>query len=84
MNAWLSQHVQAFRAALRKLAAQRASSLLNVLVMAIALALPAGGYVVLENLLTLAMRFSLEPQISIFLDPASKQPDREALEKSHG
>ena len=73
MNAWLSQHAQAFRAALRKLSAQRASSLLNVLVIGIALALPAGGYVLLGNLQAVAARFSLEPQLSIFLDGGAKR-----------
>ena len=50
MTGWLRQHVQAMRAALAKLAAQRLASLLNALVIGVALALPAGGYAVLENL----------------------------------
>ena len=82
MNAWLSQHAQAFRGALRKLAMQRASSFLNVLVIGIALALPAGGYVLLVNLQGVAARFSLEPQMSIFLDAAAKPADRDTLEKA--
>lgn len=81
MNAWLSQHLQAFRGALRKLAAQRTASLFNVLVIGIALALPAGGYVVLTNIQDLATRFSLEPQLSVFLEPGAKPADREGLEK---
>ena len=81
MSAWLSQHAQALRGALRKLWAQRASSLLNALVIGIALALPAGGYVLLGNLQGVATRFSLEPQLSLFLDAGVKPGDREALEK---
>jgi cell division transport system permease protein len=81
MTAWLSQHVQAFQSALRKLAAQRTSSLLNVFVIGIALALPAGGYAILGNLQGIAARFSLEPQLSVFLDPGAKPADREGLEK---
>ncbi|MBS0337095.1 MAG: ABC transporter permease [Proteobacteria bacterium] len=81
MNAWFSQHVQAFKGALRKLAAQRASSLLNVLVIGIALALPAGGYVILGNLQGIAARFSLEPQLSVFLEPGARPADRDGLEK---
>ncbi|MFM9981958.1 MAG: permease-like cell division protein FtsX [Burkholderiales bacterium] len=81
MNAWLSQHLRAFRGALRKLAAQRTASLFNVLVIGIALALPAGGYVVLTNIQDLATRFSLEPQLSVFLEPGAKPADREGLEK---
>jgi cell division transport system permease protein len=81
MNAWISQHLQAFRGALLKLAAQRAASLLNVLVIAIALALPAGAYAILGNLEGIAARFSLEPQLSVFLDAGAKPADRESLEK---
>ena len=82
MKAWISQHSQAFRGALRKLANQRASSLLNVLVIGIALSLPAGGYALLANLESVAGRFALEPQMSIFLDPESKPAEREILEKA--
>jgi len=82
MSAWLSQHAQAFRSALRKLANQRASSLLNVLVIGIALALPAGGYVLLGNIQAVAARFSLEPQLSIFLGAEAKPADRDGLEKA--
>lgn len=81
MNAWLSQHVQALQGAFRKLSAQRTASLLNVLVIGIALALPAGGYAILSNLQGVATRFALEPQLSVFLDTGAKAGDREALEK---
>lgn len=67
------------RAALAKLAAQRLASLLNALVIGVALALPAGGYAVLENLRGVASRFSLEPQVSVFLVPGSKPAAAEAL-----
>lgn len=79
MTAWLRQHVQALRAALAKLAAQRLASLLNALVIGVALALPAGGYAVLENLRSIASRFSLEPQVSVFLVAGAKPAAAEAL-----
>lgn len=81
MRRWLSQHRQALASALRKLASQRVSSLLNVLVIGIALTLPAGGYVVLDSLRGMTQRFSLEPQMSVFLDVGAKAPERDALEK---
>jgi cell division transport system permease protein len=81
MSAWVSQHLQALRGALRKVAAQRTASLLNVLVIGIALALPAGGYAILGNLQAIATRFSLEPQLSLFLEDGAKPADRESLEK---
>ena len=81
MRVWLSQLVQALRQALRKLAAERASNLLGALAIGIALCLPAGGYTLLMNLQSLAQRFSLEPQMSVFLDQAAKPAEREALER---
>ena len=81
MKSWFSQHWRAIGDAAGKLAAQRAASLLNMLVIGIALSLPAGGYVLLGNLQGVATRFSLEPQLSLFLDPAAKPGDREAIEK---
>lgn len=81
MNLWFSQHRLALASALAKLAAQRAASLLNVLVIGIALTLPAGGYVLLDSLQGVARRFSLEPQISVFLDTGTETAVREALEK---
>jgi cell division transport system permease protein len=81
MSAWLSQHWRALGDALGKIAGQRAASLLNILVVGIALSLPVGGYLLLGNLQSVATRFSLEPQLSLFLDAAAKPADREGLEK---
>ena len=79
MNAWLRQHVQALRRAFGKLAAQRTASVLNALVIGVALALPVGGYVFLANLQSVSSRFTLEPEISVFLAPEAKPADAEAL-----
>lgn len=79
MTAWLRQHVQALRRAAAKLAAQRMASMLNALVIGIALALPAGGYALLANLHAVSSRFSLEPQVSVFMATEAKAADTEAL-----
>jgi len=71
MKAWLRQHRQAFARASRRVGA------LNALVIGIALALPAGGYALLESLRTVAGRVSVQPQISLFLD--AKRADVAAL-----
>lgn len=81
MRVWLTQHLQAVGAAAGKLARQPATSLFNVLVIGIALSLPAGGYALLTNLQSLAQRFSLEPQLSLFLEAGAKPADRAALER---
>ncbi len=69
MRVWLRQHREALGRALGRLGAQRAATLLNALVIGVALSLPAGGYVLLADLQGVAQRASFEPQISIFLEP---------------
>ena len=67
MKVWLSHHSQAFTLALRRLAKTPFGSLLSIAVIGIAFSLPAGIYVLLENLETLAGQFPAEPQLSLFL-----------------
>lgn len=78
MRTWLRQHREALGRAFGRLAAQRAATLLNALVIGVALSLPAGGYVLLADLQGVARRGSLEPQVSVFL---KRDASREALEK---
>jgi cell division transport system permease protein len=73
MSTWLRQHRQAFRTALQRL------SVLNALVIGIALALPAGGYALLESLRPAGARLALEPRIALFLEPQARRADAEAL-----
>jgi cell division transport system permease protein len=75
VRAWLRQHRQALASAFRRI------SLLNALVIGIALALPAGGYALLESLRPAGMRLALEPRISLFLEPQVRRADAEALGK---
>jgi cell division transport system permease protein len=77
MIAWARQHREAFARALGKLLAQRSASLLNALVIGVALSLPAGGYALLANLQQVAQRFTLEPQLSVFLKPEAKRAELE-------
>ena len=78
MRAWLRQHRQALRLALRRFAGGGA---LSALVIGIALALPAGGYALLESLGGLATRASFDPQISVFLKNDLKRVEAQALER---
>ena len=77
MIAWLRQHREALARAMGKLLAQRSASLLNALVIGVALSLPAGGYALLANLQQVAQRFTLEPQLSVFLKPEAKRAELE-------
>jgi cell division transport system permease protein len=67
MRIWLTQHHNAALLALRRLAASPLNSLLSLLAIGVALALPAGGQMLLSNALNLAGTSSAVPQISIFM-----------------
>jgi cell division transport system permease protein len=67
VKAWFLHQWQAVVQAIKRLAITPFGSLLSIAVIGIAFSLPAGVYVVLENLETLAGRFPAEPQLSVFL-----------------
>ena len=77
MISWFRQHRDAFARALGKLLAQKSASLLNALVIGVALSLPAGGYALLANLQGAAQRFTVEPQLSVFLRPEARRAELE-------
>jgi cell division transport system permease protein len=78
MRTWLRQHRQALRLALRRFAG---GGVLSAVVIGVALALPAGGYALLESVRGLATRASLDPQVSIFLKTELKRAEAQALER---
>jgi cell division transport system permease protein len=61
------QHAFALNRALRHLFQPRSGFLLNVVVVAIALALPFAGLTLLENVRPLSEQWTVEPEISIFM-----------------
>ena len=67
MNTWLSLHRAAFASAFRRLWATPLNTLLSLLVIGIALTLPAFGYVALDNLRALGSNASGVQQISLFM-----------------
>lgn len=82
MIAWLRQHRDAFARARARLLQQRGASLLNALVIGVALSLPAGGYALLSSLMGVAQRVTVEPQLSVFLRQEARRADLEARLKS--
>ncbi|CAM5372338.1 MULTISPECIES: permease-like cell division protein FtsX [unclassified Thauera] len=78
---WLYLHLRAIAHALRRLAAQPLSTLLSALVVGIALSLPGGGYLLLDNVSSLARGVSGAPEISLFLDMDAGPEDRAAIEQ---
>ncbi len=81
MMNWLYLHGRAIVHALRRLLAQPLGTLLSALVVGIALSLPGGGYLLLDNVATLARGVSGTPEISLFLDMDADAADRAAIEQ---
>lgn len=75
MRAWLAAHRRAFAGTAAKLAGTPLSSLLNIVVIGTALALPMGFYTVLSSLEGLARNHSPQPQVSIFLAADARDGD---------
>ena len=81
MSAWLRLHSMAFGATLSKLASTPFSTLLNILVIGVALALPAGAYALLVNLQAAARNVSSDPEFSVFLSTEVQKADIADLER---
>lgn len=79
MRIWLRHHRQALALSLRKLLAHKPATLLNALVIGVALALPAGGYTLLVNLVGVTQRFAPEPQLSLFLRPEAARAETDGI-----
>ncbi|MEQ1629634.1 MAG: permease-like cell division protein FtsX, partial [Gallionella sp.] len=75
------QHLSVIRTALRRIFSPPLAGLLNILVIGIALSLPAGVYVLLQNAHGLVDELSGTPQISLFLSLDAKSDDIDKLRK---
>lgn len=62
-----SQHLSVLGLTCWRLVQTPLASLLNILVIGIALSLPVGAYVLVKNVQSLAVEFAGQPQISVFL-----------------
>ena len=67
MTIFFAQHLAALRNALRRLTSSPLNTLLSLVVIGIALALPSAGWVVLENLRSVSGSASGVQQVSIFM-----------------
>jgi cell division transport system permease protein len=79
VRTWLRHHRRAAAAALARLAAHKGAAALTALAIGIALALPAGAYVLLESLRTAAAGAALEPQLTVFLRPEAPRAEAQAV-----
>ena len=75
----MTQPFVVLRAAVRRMFASKLGGLLNILVIGIALSLPAGMYLLLQNAQGLVAQLSGTPQISLFLAMNAQADDIDAL-----
>ena len=75
MNAWFIQHRADLASAFTRLWATPLNTLLSLLVIGIALTLPAAGYVLLDNLRDLGRNASGVQQISLFMTLDASKKD---------
>jgi cell division transport system permease protein len=78
---WLLVHLDTLRESLARLGHQPLASALNVIVIGIALSLPAGFYLGLNNLQTFSRQLSNDPQVSIFMAIDAGAPEVAAVEQ---
>lgn len=79
MKVWLRQHVFALKGAIPRPGRGLGSFAFNVLVVAIALALPFAGLTVLENMRPVSAQLAVEPEISVFLSMDTPRARASAL-----
>jgi cell division transport system permease protein len=79
MRAWLWHHLDALRVTIARLARTPVATLLNIGVIGVALALPAGLYVAFSNLQGLARNLASDPQLSVFLALDATRPEAKQL-----
>ena len=79
MKSWLRLHRYALMVTLRRLAAQPFSSLANLVVMALALALPLLGAAILVSAQPVARQVSVTPEVTLFLTTSAPQGAAETI-----
>lgn len=79
MKHWFYLHGRALLQALRHLKAQPVGTLLSALVVGIALSLPGGAYLLLDNVASMARGMSVKPEISVFLEVGAGEAEVSAI-----
>ncbi|UCD69128.1 MAG: ABC transporter permease [Betaproteobacteria bacterium] len=78
---WIFAHFDALRDSMRRLLQQPFATALNVAVFGIALALPCGFYIALDNVARFSRELTSEPQLSLFLTVNADASDVKAVEQ---
>lgn len=79
MIGWLRHHKLALVSALSRLGRQPLATLLTALAMGVAISLPSGLYLVLNNLGQLAGTLPAQPEISLYLDAGASDDEQQAI-----
>lgn len=79
MSPWFRQHRFALGAALSTVRKAPGSFLFNVLVVAVALALPFAGITLLDNVRPMSEQLSVDPEVSLFVKTEATREEAEAL-----
>ena len=79
MKTWLMEHRFALLETFARITRQPSSSLLNVVVVSVALALPFFGYLALADLAPITGQLAGDPEISVFLRITTPRADAQAL-----
>jgi cell division transport system permease protein len=82
MSVWLRLHAHALAEALTRLARQPFSSMLSVLVLGIAIALPVVAAVALRSVGTAAAAIDAEPHVNVFLELGATPEDAKRVEQA--
>ena len=81
MIVWVRHHWRSLRETAQKLWSAPLGATLNILVVGIALALPLGGYVLLQNARLIAAGLDHGAQISVFLTTDATRDDQRKIEE---
>ncbi|MBC7859157.1 MAG: ABC transporter permease [Burkholderiaceae bacterium] len=79
MKSWLRQHGFALASALIHMRKSPGGFLFNIVVVAIALALPFAGLTLLDNVRPMSEQLSVDPELSVFVKPDIPRAQAEAL-----
>ncbi|NYT85085.1 cell division protein FtsX [Pollutimonas harenae] len=79
MRRWLRQHRYALLVAVRRLVTQPFSSLANILVIGLSLAVPIIAASVLVSAQPIASEIPVSPELTLFLDPSTSNSDAVSL-----
>jgi cell division transport system permease protein len=79
MIGWLRHQKHALASSLRRLRSQPVATLLTALAMGVAISLPSGLYLMLDNLNRLAGNLPARPEISLFLDADASAAQKQVI-----